>query len=69
MMLSILRKHYFSFIVIPMILLYFIVLGMTAMFGAIIATIASNLVLIVGTLLVIYLDSNLETPIIYLIKI
>lgn len=58
MMLSILRKHYFSFIVIPMILLYFIVLGMTAMFGAIIATIASNLVLIVGTLLVIYLDSK-----------
>jgi CAAX amino terminal protease family protease len=58
MMVSVLRKHYFSFIVIPMILLYFIVLGMTARFGSIIATIASNLVLIVGTLLVIYLDSK-----------
>ena len=54
-MVSILRKHYFSFIVIPMILLYFVVLGITAMFGAIIATIASDLVLIIGTLLIIYL--------------
>ena len=58
MMVSILRKHYFSFIVIPMILLYFVVLGITAMFGAIIATIASDLVLIIGTLLIIYLDSK-----------
>ena len=57
-MVSILRKHYFSFIVIPMILLYFVVLGVTAMFGAIIATIASDLVLIIGTLLIIYLDSK-----------
>lgn len=57
-MVSILRKHYFSFIVIPMILLYFVVLGITAMFGAIIATIASDLVLIIGTLLIIYLDSK-----------
>lgn len=58
MMSSILRKHYFSFIVIPMILLYFIVIGITSMFGAVIATIASDLVLIIGTLLVIYLDSK-----------
>ena len=58
MMVSILRKHYFSFIVIPMILLYFLVLGITAMFGAIMATIASDLVLIIGTLLIIYLDSK-----------
>lgn len=58
MMVSILRKNYFSFIIIPMILLYFAVIGMTARFGSIIATIASNLVLIVGTLLVIYLDSK-----------
>lgn len=58
MMVSILRKHYFSFIVIPMILLYFVVLGITAMFGAIMATIASDLVLIIGTLLIIYLDSK-----------
>ena len=58
MMVSVLRKHYFSFIVIPMILLYFVVLGITAMFGAIIATIASDLVLIIGTLLIIYLDSK-----------
>lgn len=58
MMVSVLRKHYFSFIIIPMILLYFAVIGMTARFGSIIATIASNLVLIVGTLLVIYLDSK-----------
>lgn len=57
-MVSILRKHYFSFIVIPMILLYFIVIGITSMFGAVIATIASNLVLIAGTLLIIYLDSK-----------
>lgn len=57
-MLSILRKHYFSFTIIPMILLYFSVIGMTARFGSIIATIASNLVLIIGTLLVIYLDSK-----------
>lgn len=57
-MVSILRKHYFSFIVIPMILLYFVVLGITAMFGAIMATIASDLVLIIGTLLIIYLDSK-----------
>ena len=57
-MVSILRKHYFSFIVIPMILLYFLVLGITAMFGAIMATIASDLVLIIGTLLIIYLDSK-----------
>lgn len=57
-MSSILRKHYFSFIVIPMILLYFIVIGITSMFGAVIATIASDLVLIIGTLLVIYLDSK-----------
>jgi membrane protease YdiL (CAAX protease family) len=57
-MVFVLRKHYFSFTIIPMILLYFIVLGMTAKFGSIIATIASNLVLIIGTLLVIYLDSK-----------
>lgn len=60
MMVSILRKHYFSFTIIPMILLYFAVIGMTARFGSIIATIASNLVLIVGTLLVIYLDSKFK---------
>lgn len=59
-MVSILRKHYFSFTIIPMILLYFAVIGMTARFGSIIATIASNLVLIVGTLLVIYLDSKFK---------
>ena len=58
MMLSILRKHYFSFVIIPMILLYFIVIGMTSMMGAVISTIASDLVLIVGILLVIYLDSK-----------
>lgn len=57
-MLSILRKHYFSFTIIPMILLYFSVIGMTARFGSIIATIASNLVLIIGTLIVMYLDSK-----------
>lgn len=58
MMLSILRKHYFSFVIIPMILLYFIVIGMTSMMGSVIATIASDLVLIIGILLVIYLDSK-----------
>ena len=58
MMVSILRKHYFSFTIIPMILLYFAVIGMTARFGSVIATIASNLVLIIGTLFVIYLDSK-----------
>lgn len=57
-MVSILRKHYFSFTIIPMILLYFAVIGMTARFGSVIATIASNLVLIIGTLFVIYLDSK-----------